>query len=81
MQIPNNSNIALLVHLINRAEDSEAMEFWIMSAIIEYTNACMEIELDDLDEEDKIMGQNMQNMAFEVIKAIQMKHPKDKNLH
>lgn len=82
IQVPSNSNIALLIHMIERSGEPEAIEMWIISALIEYAEACLAIDVNKLSSKsEKNMAANMQKIAFDFIKTIEMKHPKDKNLH
>ena len=81
LTVPSNSNIALLVHAINGCQDSEAMEFFIMTGIIHYCEEILSIDLSQFDIEsvDYTTARNMQDLAQDLFERIQRKHPNELN--
>ena len=76
MQIPSNSNIALLFHAVDQSPESEAVEFFIMTGIIHYCEEVMAMDLTQLKPESAEwnIAVNMQNIATDLMNRIQKKH-------
>ncbi len=74
MQVPDNSNIALIVNMITKAPDKEAMEFWVMAGLINYAEECSSLNPDDYSAEQQDMVNNMKALGEHALKIISMKH-------
>lgn len=74
--IPSNSNLALLKHAIEKFADEDAMEMFIMIALVNYCTQILEIDLTEIeqDSEEFNTAYNLQQMAGYLLDRINMKH-------
>ena len=74
--IPSNSNLTLLLHAINKAPDSDAMEMFIFTGLVHYCQEMMRVDLNQFEEdsEEFCMAYNFKQLADILLTTIHRKH-------